>query len=698
MKTFLQRAWPYFLVLGLMPFFYTNRFLHRGVNVGEDVLQYDVPHAIFFVRSIHEGFFPLWNPHLVCGIPAAEAPFMGPFYPLFILYFLLPVGWAITIGFLFHIALSGLCFVWLCRLLGLSRFAAFFAASGWAFSSLFQQYSESGWLGEAVATAYLPCALCFLIRSREAQGPSECLLLLLAGFSCALAIAGGHMSYSFIVIACVLLFYLPLVRRPREIVSLAVLLLFVLLLTLAVWGPIAVQSSLSPTPRFKMETYRLRDLLNLVDPIGIRGAFVGRLALVLGLLGLAVVRSPFGHSLRSVFLVTILLCLLPSWGPLAGIAPLVVRYAWTWHIGVVFSLLILSGMALDRFKSFLERRGLSGSKVRVLVLVLTAIQIADLYGFNRRFYPRGFDTSFAAYYAPRAVLETVREDKGLFRVLNADYESSVLHVNEGLVHGIDCVNAKVKGANLCSILGQEYINADVKYRTRWDVRDLSNVKYVLVEARLLFAREGFENLNFRVAAVSAPMEKDDEGYERAFVLLENPTAFPRAFAVRIPADGELPPALLSTQSVPFADATIDAETMAVLRNYRDVTVWREGNEYRIQSDIPERTFLFMSEMYSPGWTAKIDGALARVDKPFDAFMGVYVPAGEHEIVFAYRPWRTILFFTMSLLTLVLSLGLGVYLWKCVRRGVSPARRLGGLLGQAPAHSQRRRNPTRRRAG
>jgi hypothetical protein len=62
-----------------------------------------------------------------------------------------------------------------------------------------------------------------------------------------------------------------------------------------------------------------------------------------------------------------------------------------------------------------------------------------------------------------------------------------------------------------------------------------------------------------------------------------------------------------------------------------------GRISRIHTRSAARRFLVMSESYDPGWRARVDGAPATVHRCNFTFMGVDLPAGEHEVKLIYRP-------------------------------------------------------------
>ncbi len=63
----------------------------------------------------------------------------------------------------------------------------------------------------------------------------------------------------------------------------------------------------------------------------------------------------------------------------------------------------------------------------------------------------------------------------------------------------------------------------------------------------------------------------------------------------------------------------------------------ESNRIDLETSNPEEGFLVLSEIYYPGWEARIDGQRAEVYRTNYVLRGVKVPPGDHHIEFVYRP-------------------------------------------------------------
>ena len=67
--------------------------------------------------------------------------------------------------------------------------------------------------------------------------------------------------------------------------------------------------------------------------------------------------------------------------------------------------------------------------------------------------------------------------------------------------------------------------------------------------------------------------------------------------------------------------------------------------------------LVLTDLWSPGWVAEIDGLPVTVARVDAAFRGVVVPSGTHRITMSYRPLSTYVGFALTGASLlVLALG------------------------------------------
>lgn len=83
---------------------------------------------------VKSGQLPLWNPYLFCGYPLMATLQVGFFYPLSIIYYLLPFNLAFNYYTIAHYFFAALFMYWLMRYFVLARSSAFISALVFAFS------------------------------------------------------------------------------------------------------------------------------------------------------------------------------------------------------------------------------------------------------------------------------------------------------------------------------------------------------------------------------------------------------------------------------------------------------------------------------------------------------------------------------------------------------------------------------------
>jgi len=129
-----------------------------------DLTYYFYPYRYFMVESIRSGVFPLWNPDILMGFPFFATLQPGVFYPLSVIYYLLPFDQAFNWFLLLHFPLAAFFMYLFCREYKFSSFAAIgsglvFAFSGYLLSVLHMPTSLS-------SVIWLPLVLLFFKRKQ----------------------------------------------------------------------------------------------------------------------------------------------------------------------------------------------------------------------------------------------------------------------------------------------------------------------------------------------------------------------------------------------------------------------------------------------------------------------------------------------------------------------------------------------------
>ena len=73
-----------------------------------------------------------------------------------------------------------------------------------------------------------------------------------------------------------------------------------------------------------------------------------------------------------------------------------------------------------------------------------------------------------------------------------------------------------------------------------------------------------------------------------------------------------------------AEATVDFQEQSLHR-------------VRVRAQMPCAAFLVFGDAYFPGWQLSLDGEASTLYRAHDALRTAFVPAGEHEVEFVYRP-------------------------------------------------------------
>jgi uncharacterized membrane protein YfhO len=211
---------------------------------------------------------------------------------------------------------------------------------------------------------------------------------------------------------------------------------------------------------------------------------------------------------------------------------------------------------------------------------------------------------------------------------------------------------KVDSTNLLDIMNVKYVIS---------IPEIKSPKFKSVLANPLISNKGKEVIN----------------KEKTIKIYQNLDYFPRAFLVPkyrvLKSEQEFKDILSSKEFNPMDVVLLEEEPddMNYKRGdspYKEIVEKVEIQEYRNNSislhvSLPEPKFLFMSEMYYPGWNAYVDGRRKKIYRANHAFRAVFLEPGVHKIEFVYRPWTFRLGMTISTATII-----GLMVFGYMRRG------------------------------
>jgi hypothetical protein len=215
-----RRFWPGAVLAGLplvlyAPFLFGGKVLYWGVYL----LQF-YPWRQLAVEQIRAGHWPLWNPYLGAGTPLAANLQTAAFYPLNVLFLLMPVerafGWELAL----HVALAGLFAYYLGRILGLRRVGALVCGLAYGTGG----YVVAHWVFPTIvcAAAWLPLMLALTerllsnIQRRSSNRPGIghwILDIALLAVAIAMQLLAGHAQTSFYSLLIVAAFALVRIRH-----------------------------------------------------------------------------------------------------------------------------------------------------------------------------------------------------------------------------------------------------------------------------------------------------------------------------------------------------------------------------------------------------------------------------------------------------------------------------------------------------
>ncbi len=209
-----------FLLLALIVYYRRFVFDSQAILMGSDMVTQGLQTRKIMIDALASGQgLPLWNPLSFCGIPYVGS-LPGPiFFPLSILYFLLPLYRAIGWTFLLMTLFGGMfCYLWI-RELNLSKVAAalcavMFTLTGWVASAL-----QGGHDGRMFVILLTPLVFFFLERGFNRR---KLIWFLLMGAAVALQILSPMMQmmyFSSLAVSAYALYRLVVLWREDKSVK-----------------------------------------------------------------------------------------------------------------------------------------------------------------------------------------------------------------------------------------------------------------------------------------------------------------------------------------------------------------------------------------------------------------------------------------------------------------------------------------------
>jgi hypothetical protein len=147
------------------------------------------------------------------------------------------------------------------------------------------------------------------------------------------------------------------------------------------------------------------------------------------------------------------------------------------------------------------------------------------------------------------------------------------------------------------------------------------------------------------------VEEDPE-----YVLYENLGRLPRAYSVPelVNLDGihAVKTELALRRLNPAEQAAVSSTDLREIGRKEftagEVALLDYGHRHAaLKVNFPDRGFVVLADQYYPGWKAYVNGEEVKIYRTNGVLRGVVVPAGEHELVFSYRPYRLYVLMVLS---------------------------------------------------
>jgi hypothetical protein len=610
--------------------------------------------SVFQAARQAEGGLPLWNPAANCGTPAHARPASMYTFPLHWPYLFLPVEKATNLAVLCDLLLAGLAMYLLALRLLRRPESAFFCGTGYMLCRTSLHMVHAGWFGGLTMYALAPLWFWALDRVLEAPDGRRTAALAGVGWLCLIQ---GHIQLFYYACLCSLVLVglrlRPLEARQRlaRLAALAAAAALACLLAAPDLLPQLEFVSLS-TRTVSDYAFFIRgapswaDLKSLLDPLQTGGRpefwennfYFGlwlyppalfalwkrprqNLPLLLG--AAALVLFSFDTPLTKLF-----------WTALPGFA--LFRMPSRMLPLAQLLLLLLAGKGLDAAWPLLPARPWKAWAFAALGL----LPLCD----------------GALRWAPRTMpLSEIFPDQALYAPLKRDrLDGRVAAVGRGAIPygaagvlGIDMLNG-YEPVNLRHF--EEYISI-LKHgasggRLRWpvvwtDLQALSRPDMLrALDVRFIAANapQPLEPLGFAPAGAARDVPVFDfyRGQSRTTVRLWKDTrplgpAYFASRVERVPDEDASRAAVATARSVRDAYVLdLDREPPAPARGTARMT--RRGyGRYAYDVDSRGEGFLILSQVWYPGWRARLDGRELRLYRTNHALLGCFVPPGRHEL-------------------------------------------------------------------
>lgn len=236
-------------------------FPNKAQNV--DVLEQLFPWKYFSIESFKNFEIPLWNPYNFSGTPHLASIQSGTFYPLNLIFFIMPFILAWTIYILIQPVLSGFFTFLFLRELKLGQRSSLIGGLAFSFSSFLVVWMEYGNIGHAIV--WLPIILWLSLKNLKNPTVLKSIAI---SFALAFSIFAGHLQVSMYLYAFVFIFvlYNTFLFYKKEIFSKLLLFLGIYVLAI-ILAAIQLFPSIELFLNSSRSEYSAERIINFLIPV-----------------------------------------------------------------------------------------------------------------------------------------------------------------------------------------------------------------------------------------------------------------------------------------------------------------------------------------------------------------------------------------------------------------------------------------------
>lgn len=551
---------------------------------------------------------PLWNKHILSGTPLAPDPQAPIFYPPNILHLFLPIKISTLILIFIHLLLGVIFIDKIASIFKLPKIAALFASTAFILSPRLASYIEAGHLSLIYSWGLIPPLFYFVIRLSQKSKPKDCIFFAL--FIAAIFL-NHTVTWAIALLSAAITFIYLLINQKQKTKKtlnfiagnlLGLGLIACALLPQLAWQPQTTRSFLLNNPEIHPPWHSIFEFIKasinslLVSKNAIRQldteAYIslGGTSLILALLGFLKLKKTLKIS---VFVLAILITLFAS-GNASPIYTFLIKLDYFILLRVptrvffipVLVTIFLAAFALKKYKN----------KAVKALSILAIIELAVL-SWGRITKP----VQSLQNKAPEAVYIFLQKNTRNERVFCT---TRCLSQNKAVEYGLETIEGY-------STLQQKnyFKRAPVLMNTFWHEKYSLSVPpfWILYSEKL--NPHAIYLAECSVKYIVSPHQLTDKSLKlikeiEKFKIYENLLVKPRAYF----ENGDSP---------------------------QKITI--KPNSLYYEFDKTQEGSLILSEVFSPGWIAYLDGKRVNISETPEALREIYIPKGSKFLKLTYIP-------------------------------------------------------------